>query len=239
MARWCVVFAVVMLTGCSFLKSDGNDDDDGDWSDDTGTTGSSPEFDLDANSVHLIVPGDMQISWSDDYNELHDRIGVVMMGEVMVETIEEGRPVEDFQVEMVSAWGGVYLIPAEAVKLVSYPETSVDPTDQAAIEEACTDEDGNFKSEPEWCAWYWDTESGQYYQIGGEYIATESNYEPNYLVGETNNRGLFKFYMYVDAMPWLGDGGEETGGSQSYGSASIQASIGVDSDSFSIRVDES
>ncbi len=188
-------------------------------------------------TAKLSVPEDIQISWSGDYNGLHDKIGVIVMGEVMVWDQQESLPLEHIEVEMLSAWSGVYLIPAEAVKLVSYPETSVDPTDEQAIKDACTDEDGNFKSEPEWCAWYWDTDSGQYYQIGGQYIATDSNYSPNYFIGKTNNRGLLKFYLYVDAMPAMGGGGEEA--ATSYGSASIRASIGVDAASFTIRAGES
>jgi hypothetical protein len=183
-------------------------------------------------TAQLSVPEDMQISWSDDYNDLHDKIGVVVMGEIMVYDAQENMPLEHIEVEMVSAWGGVYMIPAEAVKLVSYPETTVDPNDKDAIRNACTDDDGNFKSEPEWCAWYWDTESGQYYQIGGQYISTDSNYSPNYFIGKTNNRGLLKFYLYVDAMPSVG------GASTGYGSAALRASIGVDSASFAIRTSD-
>ena len=115
------------------------------------------------------------------------------------------------------------------MQLVGYPAASVDPTDQDAIRDACTDENGNFKSDPEWCAWYWDTETQQYYQIGGQYIATANDYAPNYFVGRTNNRGILEFYLYVDALPGSGEG---------YGAASVSASIGVDSAAFSVRASE-
>jgi hypothetical protein len=118
---------------------------------------------------------------------------------------------------------------------VGYPEASVDPTDADAIRDACTDSDGNFKSDPEWCAWYWDTESGQYYQIGGQYISTSSEYSPNYFVGQTNNRGILEMYLYVD---WFKAEGEEVSTEDessirySFSSATVSASIGVDSGQF-------
>jgi hypothetical protein len=180
-------------------------------------------------SAKIVAPSDVTISWDSSYNEIHDQVGVVVMGDLMVYDSETDLPLEHIEVEMLSNWGGVYLIPAEAVQLVGYPEASIDPTDQEAIREQCTDSDGNFKSDPEWCAWYWDTETQQYYQIGGQYIATANNYSPNYFVGRTNNRGILEFYLYVDALP-----GTEGG----YGSASVSASIGVDTAVFTVRAGE-
>ena len=142
-------------------------------------------------------------------------------------------PLESIEVEMLSGYAGVYLIPPEAVKLVGYPEANVDPTDQAAIEDACTDENGNFKSDPEWCAWYWDTETQQYYQISGQYVATDSNYSPNYFVGRTDGRGLLDYYIYVDAMPVYGSGTDVR-----FGSVQMTVSIGVDTATFEVRTAE-
>ena len=181
-------------------------------------------------SARLKGPEDYSVSWHSDYNELQDQVGVVLMGDLMVYDSETDLPLESIEVEMTSNFGGVYLIPAEAVKLVGYPEATVDPTDPDAIKQACTDDGGNFTSDPEWCAWYWDTETQQYYQIGGQYVATASEYAPNYFVGRTNNRGILEFYIYVDAMPVTGDGTVT-----SYGTTSIGATIGVDSTSFEIR----
>jgi hypothetical protein len=180
-------------------------------------------------SAKIVAPSDVTIAWDSSYNDVHDQVGVVVMGDLMVYDSETDLPLEQIEVEMLSNWGGVYLIPAEAVQLVGYPEASVDPTDQDAIRDACTDADGNFKSDPEWCAWYWDTETQQYYQIGGQYISTANNYSPNYFVGRTNNRGILEFYLYVDALP---------GGGEGYGAASVSASIGVDNAAFTVRASE-
>ncbi len=189
-------------------------------------------------SAQLEVPTDMTLAWSIDYNKAHDNVGTVLMTDIFVYDSDEDLPLEHIEVEVVVNGGGTYVIPAEAVQLVGYPEASVDPTDAGAIEDACTDENGNFKSDPEWCAWYWDTESGQYYQIGGQYISTSSNYSPNYFVGKTDNRGILNMYLYVD---WFSAKGQEEAGddgdatvSYSFSSTQISASIGVDSGAFSI-----
>ena len=182
-------------------------------------------------SARLKGPDDFTVSWHSDYNELQDQVGVVLMGDLMVYDNETDLPLESIELEMTSNFGGVYLIPADAVKLVGYPEATVDPTDTDAIRDACQDEAGNFKSDPEWCAWYWDTDTQQYYQIGGQYVATASEYAPNYFVGRTNNRWILEFYVYVDALPVMGD----VSAAMSYGTAVISANIGVDATSFEIR----
>ena len=174
---------------------------------------------------------DSTISWSSDWNSEFDQQGAIVSGNLMVYDSQTDLPLEHIEVEITSAWQGAYLIPSEAVQLVGYPEASVDPTDQDAIRQACTDENGNFQSEPEWCAWYWDTETQQFYQVGGQYIATSSNYAPNLMYGQTNNRGLLDFYIYVDAMPRIGGASD----AQSFGSISFGASIGVDDTSWAIR----
>lgn len=183
------------------------------------------------SSARIKVAGDYTVGWSSSYNEQHDQLGMVLQGYLMVyDSGDDNMPLEAIEVEMISGYPGVYLIPAEAVKLVGYPEASVDPTDQAAIRDACTDANGNFKSDPEWCAWYWDTESQQFYEISGQYVATDSNYAPNYMVGQTNGRGLLEFYIYVDALPVFGNEA-----ASSFGTVTITTSIGVDTSTFEIR----
>jgi hypothetical protein len=183
-------------------------------------------------SARIKAPSDISIAWRASYNDQHDQVGMVLWQDLMVyDSGDDNMPLESIEVEVTSGYNGVYLIPAEAVKLVGYPEASVDPSDQAAIEDACTDEYGAFMSDPEWCAWYWDTESQQFYEVGSQYVATSANYAPNYFVGRTDNRGLLRVYMYVDVMPVYGDTE-----SSAFGSVQIVSSIGVDSSSFEVRV---
>ena len=182
-------------------------------------------------SARLTGLQDSTITWSADWNDEFDQQGAIVSGSLMVYDSETDMPLEHIEVEITSNWQGAYLIPSEAVQLVGYPEASVDPTDEDAIRQACTDANGNFQSDPEWCAWYWDTESQQFYQVGGQYISTSSNYAPNLMYGRTNNRGLMDFYIYVDAMPRLGGNEQDT----SFGSITFGASIGVDNTSWAIR----
>jgi hypothetical protein len=188
-------------------------------------------------SARIDVPSELMVNWDLDYNGFHDKIGVVVFAHLYVYDSEDDMPLEHIEVEVLSHANGVYLIPGQAVQLVSYPEATVDPTDENAIEDACTDANGNFRSDPEWCAWYFDTESGQYYQLSGQYIATSSNYAPNYFVGKTDNRGLLKLFIYVDSLPASGAGAEEEGGGVvTFSSVEISASIGVDMGIFTIGV---
>jgi len=186
-------------------------------------------------SARIEVPDGISVNWDAEYNGYHDKIGVVAFSYLYVYDSEDNFPLEHIEVEVVSHSSGVYIIPGQAVQLVSYPEASVDPTDENAVQDACTDADGNFRSDPEWCAWYYDTESGQYYQLSGQYISTSSNYAPNYFVGKTDNRGLLKLFLYVDSLPAQGEeGDEEGGGNISFSTAEVSASIGVDSGTFTI-----
>jgi len=186
-------------------------------------------------SARLSGLEDSTISWSSDWNDEFDQQGAIVSGSLMVYDTETDLPLQHIEVEITSNWQGAYLIPSEAVQLVGYPEATVDPTDEDAIRQACTDANGNFQSDPEWCAWYWDTESQQFYQVGGQYISTSSNYAPNLMYGQTNNRGLMDFYIYVDAMPSIGGGTEAAG----FGSISFGASIGVDDTTWAIRAADS
>ena len=185
-------------------------------------------------SARIEVPDEMSVNWDIEYNGFHDKIGVVAFAHLYVYDSETDYPLEHIEVEVLSHSNGVYIIPGQAVQLVSYPEASVDPTDQAAIEDACTDGSGNFRSDPEWCAWYYDTGNGQYYQLSGQYISTSSNYAPNYFVGKTDNRGLLKVFLYVDSLPATGDGGSDGSGNISFSTVEVSADIGVDRGSFTI-----
>ena len=73
-----------------------------------------------------------------------------------------------------------------------------------AREEQCYDEiTGAFDNTEEWCAWYYDTLSGQYYQFGNEYADGDTSdydgYKPDYHIGETDHYGQMRFYTFLDA----------------------------------------
>ena len=147
----------------------------------------------------LDMPDDVEFAWSSSYNSVEDGIGVVVMADIGV-LDPNGDPMEHIEIELTSGYSGVVLIPEEAIQLVDYPEVPSAVQDETDLEEYCIDESGDFDNSEEWCAWYWDTQSEQFYEIGEGY-ADADGFAPNYLVGETDGRGLFRVYVYVDALP--------------------------------------
>lgn len=131
-------------------------------------------------------------------------------------------PLERIKVEIeVTSVGGVYVVPQEAVKTVDLPAADADIETEADIREACTDDNGNFDNSSEWCAWYWDEANAQYYQFGEDY-ADAGGYAPTYFVTESDSRGLMRMFVFLDCI---------------YGDSTIEASIGVDNDTFTISAD--
>ena len=136
----------------------------------------------------------------------------------------DGLPLERATVEVqADALAGVYTLPQEAVKTVDLPAVDADVQSDADIRESCTDDEGNYDNTNEWCAWYWDEANAQYYQFGEDY-ADAGGYAPTYFIGETDNRGLLRVFMFMDCI---------------YGESTIVASIGVDNDVFTISAESS
>ena len=192
-------------------------------------------FDAEVN-----VPQDLVIAWSTDNNNL-DLAGLLVPFDVGVfrtdQASGETMPLPNTRVEITSSYSGVYLIPQQAVEVVSYPDLPGGITSQEDVKAACTDANGNYAMNEDWCAWYWDTESSTFYQFAGTYAdAYEYDtadgyywYAPTHMVAETDNRGLVRAYMLIDVMPVAEGAGE--GGIQD---VSILASVGWDSKTFTI-----
>jgi hypothetical protein len=134
-------------------------------------------------------------------------------------------PLNNIQIEVMSNWSGLYVLPQSAIKLVDAPEAPQDVLDgTAAPSEYCdVDGDGTIDYDAEeWCSWWWDTETSQFYQFGGDYAMTPSNYQPTYMITGTDSRGLCRFYLYVDSLPY-------DPSTESFSGISFWISIGVDS----------
>ena len=132
-------------------------------------------------------------------------------------------PVEHVQVEVTSLYDGVYLLPQEAVELVSYPALPADVSSIQDVRDQCTDEDGYYShAAGDWCAWYWDTESNNFYQFNDTYasayqsiddpdICGEENtpceywFGPTHVKSSTNEHGILKVYALVDTLPTSGE----------------------------------
>lgn len=150
-----------------------------------------------------------------------DYTGGSMMLDVFV-VDPDGLPLERAVVEIESvAVAGIYVLPQEAVKTVDLPAVDADVTSEADIREACTDDEGNYDNTNEWCAWYWDEANAQYYQFGEDY-ASAGGYAPTYFIGETDNRGLMRVFLFMDCI---------------YGDSTMEASIGVANDIFTISAE--
>ena len=112
---------------------------------------------------------------------------------------------EKIAVQVYSDSPAVYVIPEGAVELMEGPF------------DACV-------SNPtaEGCPEYFDIEKQQYFQIGGSYTApkgdTGASFQPNLMLGETDNRGLLRFYIFADQVPAPG------------GTTSLTVDIGVAAD---------
>jgi hypothetical protein len=173
----------------------------------------------------LSMPEDVGISWSDDYNEEHDQIGMFIMSDLSV-LDPAGRVLDSVEVEVLSNWGGVYLLPITAVKTVDYPSSGAGIDTYEQFLAACdSDDDGVIDAEAEdWCSWYWDSSSDQFFELASDY-SDVAEFGPNYFLGATDNRGLLRIYIYVDSLP---------GSDGTYTDVSISASIGVATGSFLI-----
>jgi hypothetical protein len=145
-------------------------------------------------------------------------------------------PLENVQVDITSLYDGIYILPQEAVELVSYPSLPADVQSVDDVRDQCTDENGYYShSAGDWCAWYWDTESNSFYQFNDTYasayqeiddeaICGEGNapceywFAPTHLKSSTNSRGILPLYILVDTLP---SGGE----AQVFGTTGFQGGI--------------
>ena len=191
-------------------------------------------------TAEVNVPNDIQIAWSTSDNDL-DLAGLLIPFDVGVFNTNQFtgavEPLPNTRVEVTSSYGGIYLIPQQAVEVVSYPSLPGGITSQDDVKAACTDANGNYAMNEDWCAWYWDTESQTFYQFAGtyadayEYDTADGFYwfAPTHMVAETDNRGLVRGYLLIDVMPT-----NETAAEATIQDVTIMASIGWDSKSFVI-----
>jgi len=172
----------------------------------------------------IAAPPSVKLAWGSSYNGLNDGLGAVVIGDFFVYDTETDMPLQNVAVEVTSNSAGTYLIPQEALKLATPPEI---PEGYSLAD--CEDENGNFDTATyEWCAWVYDTVSGEYYEITGDYADNDGSgqsYRSNYYSGATDGSGLLRVYVYVDYLFPDGD---------SYANAQIVGSIGHDATYFEV-----
>ena len=170
------------------------------------------------------IPEEITLGANDSFNDT-DLAGRLVMFNVLVTAQSErwtasyDLPLENVQIEVTSMYDGVYLLPQEAVELVSYPSLPADVTSVADVRDRCTDDFGYYSHEAgDWCAWYWDTENNSFYQFNDTYasayqsiddpdICGEENtpceywFGPTHLKSSTNERGILTVYALIDTLP--------------------------------------
>ena len=110
--------------------------------------------------------------WSEELNQI-DRQGKLLYFDIIANQNANPKwqgaqfdvPAEYVQVEVTSLSEHVYILPQEAVELVSYPGLPGNVQNMDDVREQCVDEFDNYSHDAgDWCAWYWDTSTNQYYQ---------------------------------------------------------------------------
>jgi hypothetical protein len=183
----------------------------------------------------ITMPEELTLAWNAAAN-VFDLSGMLFFFDVGV-LDEDGLPLPNVRVEITTSFNGVYLLPQEAIEVVSYPGLPSGVNSIEDVKEACTDDNGNYVLAEDWCAWYWDTETQQFYQFAGSYANSyESSdtggyywFAPTHVVTETNNRGLVRIYSMIDVMPVTDESGTE------FSPVQITATTGWAFDSFMIN----
>jgi hypothetical protein len=190
-------------------------------------------------SPSTLLVGNGQTIW------FEDNVGLIEFADVTVVN-DEALPLENVKVEVKGPSFGMFLIPQQAIEAVDYPLAPEDFKEQR--QDTCYDENGDFDNTEDWCAWYYDSLTGSYYDLGESYTEGDGDndgysFRPNYSVGKTDSRGRMRIWYFLDAMPVALDGEETvtdtagnsttTGGEVSIsGEHTLYITIGVDATTF-------
>jgi len=115
------------------------------------------------------------------------------------------QPRNAIEVSVISMFEGLAIIPPSAVRTVDKPELPEGIDSRSDIVDACTDDDGNYTNDEEWCAYYYDVDSGTFVDFGSDY-AYNDGYAPNYAELVTDGHGVARVYLFLDWIPQDQDG---------------------------------
>lgn len=115
-------------------------------------------------------------------------------------TNPRGEPQQGYQVTVTSQSPNIYVIPAAAIQMVddAYQNCRTDPT-----AEGCEDYFGNGYNG------LYDAKGNQFIQLANSYSAPGSDtagpFRPTQVIGTSDQRGLYPFYVFTDSAPYPGD----------------------------------
>ena len=118
---------------------------------------------------------------------------------------EASIPRNAIEITVNSLFEGLAVIPPSAVRTVDPPELPEGIDSRGDIVDACTDDDGNYTNDEEWCAYYYDVDSGTFVDFGNDYAYTEG-YSPTYAELLTDRNGVAKVYLFLDWVPTDAEG---------------------------------
>jgi hypothetical protein len=118
---------------------------------------------------------------------------------------EDLQPRNAIELSATSLFEGLAIIPPSAVRTVDPPELPEGIESRGDIVEACTDDEGNYTNDEEWCAYYYDVDSGTFVDFGSDYAYSEG-YSPTYAELTTDSHGVARVYLFLDWIPQDGSG---------------------------------
>ncbi len=187
------------------------------------------------------ISSDVNLAPSQAYI-LRDAIGSLIIADALVYDESTSVPLNNVEVQIRSGSSGVYVLPEASIKFADYPSPPDGVETWDDIQAACDTDGDNYidNDADDWCSWWWNMESDQYYQITGEYSSGDEMYAPNVMIGGTNGNGYLRFYIFVDQMPAEDEEGNTylTDVSQvsDWYAVDVTVSIGVDDETFTIAV---
>jgi hypothetical protein len=113
---------------------------------------------------------------------------------------EDLNPRNAVELSVNSLFEGLAIIPPSAVRTVDPPELPEGIESRGDIVDACTDDEGNYTNDEEWCAYYYDVDSGTFLDFGSDYAYSEG-YAPTYAELATDGNGIARVYLFLDWVP--------------------------------------
>ncbi len=170
-----------------------------------GDVHASPDDTIIVNPETITIQGGSYGAVPDESQPFYQVDGTGKLWYIEFAVLDENLdPRNGISVDVDSLFEGLAIIPPSAVRTVDPPELPDDVSNRGDIVDACTDDDGNYTNDEEWCAYYYDVDSGTFIDFGSDYAYSEG-YVPTYAEVETDGDGVARVYLFLDWIPNSGD----------------------------------